>query len=101
MSEETDISIPSAGPWHAIEFAGNFLLLDEPYYEGTDLLNRDYYNNAEINAHLASKAPQMLDVLEFAKQAFSQYQNIHGTEKCEAWFRIDAMIQEAKTINQD
>lgn len=51
--------------WHPVEFAGIWMLMDEPFYEGKDQLNADYVGESDAarNANLASKAPQLRELL--------------------------------------
>lgn len=51
--------------WHPVEFAGIWMLMDEPFYEGRDQLNADYVgeDNAKNNAKLAASAPELLELL--------------------------------------
>lgn len=51
--------------WHPIEFAGIWMLMDSPFYEGLDVLNADNIgeDNARRNAKLAAKAPELLKAL--------------------------------------
>lgn len=52
--------------WFAVEFAGSWMILNEPFYEGVDQLNADNVGiiEAEKNAKLAAAAPQLLKALK-------------------------------------
>jgi len=57
--------IHSPAPWVAIEFAGIYMLNDSDEYESKVLLHCDEVGEdiAETNAIIASKAPDMYEVL--------------------------------------
>lgn len=55
------------------------------------------YTEAQANAKLIAAAPEMLEALIKAKEAFTQYEGAHGTEKCEAYLEIVAVINKATT----
>jgi hypothetical protein len=60
MSIETK-EVRSAEVWHPVEYAGFWLIQDEPYYEGNDVLNAENVGSetAKYNAELAASAPQL------------------------------------------
>lgn len=52
---------PTGGEWHAVEFAGFWHILDQPYYEGGNVLDAEHVGQvqAKQNAELAAMAPEM------------------------------------------
>jgi hypothetical protein len=51
--------------WYPIEFAGTWMILDEPFYEGKDVMNAENVGEirAEKNAQLVASAPDLLEAL--------------------------------------
>lgn len=72
--------------------------LGTPY--GQEILSDDYHKEYEKihDAHLVASAPKMLTALQFAVEAFSQYEGAHGTEKCEAFIRMKNVIDKALNV---
>lgn len=62
MTNDTNQPKHTPGPWYAIEFAGFWNILDQPYYEGAQLLNAEEVGpeQAQANAELAALAPDLL-----------------------------------------
>lgn len=62
---------------------------------------RNTYRDEETNANAErlvkcwNMHDEMLEVLKFAKATFDMYQSVYGTEKCEAWNRINETIKKA------
>jgi hypothetical protein len=54
------------GPWHAVEYAGYFIIQNGEMYGDRDLQNLEFSPNAEANAKLMASAPDLLDALEVA-----------------------------------
>ncbi|GAO43774.1 hypothetical protein [Flavihumibacter petaseus] len=48
------------GPWFPVEFGGYWNIHDEPFYEGTNLLDKESSDQADVNAKLAAAATQLL-----------------------------------------
>lgn len=55
--------------WHALEFAGFYLILDDNFYESNNLFDSEQVGEevALHNARLASYAPEMLKMLNDMK----------------------------------
>lgn len=52
--------------WYPVEFAGYWGILNEPFYDGKDLLNEEDFDVAKYNAQLAATAPNLLEAAELA-----------------------------------
>lgn len=63
------------GPWYPIEYAGVFNINDEPFYEGQNLFDRDYFEEAELNARLAASSPELLNA---CREAVSTIEMLMG-----------------------
>jgi len=44
---------------------------------------------------MQQKNNEMLNLLNKAKDAFSQYEGAHGTEKCEVWHQIKELTEKS------
>lgn len=58
------------GPWYPVEFAGYHRLQDGDFYESNDILNEDTCSRAKFNIRLASKSPEMLEMLKECLKCF-------------------------------
>lgn len=70
LSERTGTFTP--GPWYAVEYSGYYMLQNEEGYCESDLLNIEKDPNAEENAILAAKAPEMYEKLRKASKLLKQ-----------------------------
>lgn len=83
--------------WHPVEFAGIWMLMDSPFYEGLDQLNADYVGEtkARQNALIASKAPELLMLLNQMAEYYiheKKYESEYLTEM------IDNVITTLKNL---
>ena len=68
--------------WHAVEFAGTWMILDAPFYEGKDVVNADNVGDirAEKNAKLMASAPILLEALIKMKEYYIHEKSINEWE---------------------
>ncbi len=63
--------------WHAVEFSGRFEIMNEPFYDGLNILDMSETPEEEVmaNAKLISVAPELLEALKFMVDRFDEDDN--------------------------
>lgn len=83
------------GPWFAIQYANQWCIQSEEGYEGanSDVLDEEFTDKAEANAHLIAAAPDLLAALEVLKAWVGKLSDWAGQDPpCEI---VDAAIIKA------
>lgn len=82
------------GEWIIDQTIGGTIFIKDEKNELITLLS-SYRDKTEANAKLIAAAPMMLEALSYARNAFIQYREAHGTDSCEAWIRMEEAIRKA------
>lgn len=60
-------------PWYAVNYGGYIKIQSTDFYENTDILDEDKCPQAELNAILATCAPELLEALQESILCLDKY----------------------------